>query len=176
MKKSSKIVIHWAVMFVVIGCQLGCATNRQNRWLATGSAVAVGLTVGSTNAPENERKELHAVYWGALLGLGAALISQELFSDAKEIERLTLENQKQSLQLDIIQNANTVLLREGKGTFKPGVGVDLGVSGPIDSKTGARAKWRLYQIDRWVKGSENQLIHQDKLVELIPIENPEGGK
>ena len=49
---------------------LGCATNRQNRWVATGGAVALGAGIGAASAPNNERKELHAVYWGALLGRG----------------------------------------------------------------------------------------------------------
>jgi hypothetical protein len=141
----------------------GCATNRQSRWLTTGSATAVGLGLGAAAAPANERKELHAVYWGALAGLGAALISQEIFSDEKETERLQLENQKLSLQLDLIQNANTVLLREGKGYFKAPTGEELFSSG--------KAKWRLYQIDKWVKAGPNQIFHQDRMVELLPLES-----
>ncbi len=154
------------LVFASVLTLAGCATNRQNRWAATGGAVAVGLGVGAATAPNNERKELHAVYWGALLGLGAALISQEIFSDAKEIERLTLENQKQSLQLDVIQNATTVLQREGKGYFKSPTGEELLPSG--------KAKWKLYQIDKWVKDGPTRLIHQDRMVEIVPI--TEGAK
>ncbi|CAN5463991.1 hypothetical protein BH10BDE1_BH10BDE1_08390 [soil metagenome] len=187
MKKTSKgpwrdsaMLLRTMVVFCLVAFQVGCATNQQKRWAITGSAVAVGLAVGSASAPENERKELHAVYWGALLGLGAALISQEVFSDSKEIERLTLENQKQNLQLDVMQSANTVLLREGKGSFKAGEkgGETNGSAAAIGavSNQGSKAKWRLFQIDKWVKGAPNQLIHQDKMVEITPLENAEGSK
>jgi len=159
------------LVFLFLGAafflQTGCATNQRKRWAWTGGAAAAGLLIGAASAPDNERKELHSVYWGALFGLGAALISQEVFSDAKEIERLTLENQKQSLQLDVIQSANTVLLREGKGSFKAGAEAAAGAF----SNGSSKAKWRLFQIDKWVKGSANQLIHQDKLVEVIPLDS-----
>lgn len=148
------------ILFLAYG-QTGCATNRQKRWTTTGAAIGTGLVVGAASAPAGERKELHSVYWGALLGLGASLISQEMFSDEKEAEVLTLENQKLSLQLDLIQNANNVLLREGKGYFKSPTGEELSSSG--------KAKWRLYQIDKWVKSGPNQLIHQDRMVELLPL-------
>ncbi len=142
--------------------QTGCATNRQKRWAITGSAIGAGLAIGTASAPPTERKELHAVYWGALLGLGAALISQEIFSDEADAERLSLENQKLNLQMDLIKNANTVLLREGKGYFKSPTGEELFSSG--------KAKWRIYQIDKWVKSEPNRLFHQDRMVELLPIE------
>ena len=139
----------------------GCATNRENRWAMTGGAVAAGVALGSATAPGEERKELHAVYWGAILGLGASLIAQEIFSDSKEIERLKAENQKKDLQLDVIQNSKTVLLREGKGYFKSPSGEEF--------FSGEKAKWRLYQIDKWVKQGPNQLIHQDRMVEIVPM-------
>lgn len=123
----------------------------------------MGLGLGASAAPANERKELHAVYWGALAGLAAALISDQIFSDENEAERLRLENQKLGLQLDLIQNANTVLLREGKGYFKSPTGEELFSSG--------KAKWRLYQIDKWVKSGPNQLYHQDRMVELQPLDS-----
>lgn len=146
--------------------EAGCATNRQKVWATTGTAFVAGLAIGAAAAPANERKELHALYWGSLLGLGAALISHEIFSDAGDSEKLKLENEKLSLQLDLFQNANTVLIREGKGYFKSPSGEELSSSG--------KAKWRLYQIDKWVKGSPNQLFHQDRMVELLPV--PDGTK
>jgi hypothetical protein len=153
-------------IFLTLSAQLGCMTNRQKRFTATGAAFIAGVGIGSASAPSNERKELHAVYWGALLGLGTALLSQEIFSDEYEAERLALENQKLNLQLDLIQNANTVLLKEGKGYFKSPTGEELFTSG--------KARWRLYQIDKWTKSGPNQLYHQDKMVELLPL--TEGAK
>lgn len=166
MKHFFKFACCSLLVFSLLVIQIGCATNREKRWLTTGAAFTAGLGVGAASAPAGERKELHSVYWGALLGLGAALISQEIFSDEKEVERLALENQKLGLQLNLIQNANSILLREGKGYFKSPTGEELFSSG--------KAKWRLYQIDKWVKNGPNQLFHQDRMVELLPLD--EGSK
>lgn len=143
----------------------GCATHRENRWLATGSGFGTGFLVGSASAPAGERKELHSVYWASLLGLTASLIAGEVFSDEAQVAKLTQENKNMGLQLELIQNAGNVLLREGKGYFKSPSGEELFSSG--------KAKWRLYQIDKWVRSGPNQLFHQDKMVELLPLADDE---
>lgn len=157
-----KLKMPWlfVIPFIIL-LTMGCASNRANRWLATGAGFSTGLVVGTATAPEGERKELHSVYWGALLGLGASLIAGEIWSDEAEIAKLRQENKNLGLQLELIQNANTVLLKEGKGYFKSPSGEELFSSG--------KAKWRLYQIDKWVRSGPNQLFHQDKMVELIPL-------
>jgi hypothetical protein len=146
----------------------GCATHRGNRWIATGAGVGTGFLVGSATAPAGERKELHSVYWASLLGLTASLIASEVFSDEAQVDKLTQENKNLGLQLELIQNAGNVLLREGKGYFKSPTGEELFSSG--------KAKWRLYQIDKWVRSGPNRLFHQDKMVELLPLAEDETTK
>jgi len=146
----------------------GCATHRGNRWVAAGAGVGTGFLVGSATAPAGERKELHSVYWASLLGLTASLIAGEVFSDEAQVDKLTQENKNLGLQLELIQNAGNVLLREGKGYFKSPTGEELFSSG--------KAKWRLYQIDKWVRSGPNQLFHQDKMVELLPLNEDEPAK
>ena len=29
-------------------------------------------------------------------------------------------------------------------------------------------EWKIYALDQWIEAGENQLIHQDKMMELIP--------
>ena len=29
-------------------------------------------------------------------------------------------------------------------------------------------EWKIYALDQWIEAGENQLIHQDKIMELIP--------
>lgn len=157
-----------SLLFVLVLLVGGCATHRQNRWLATGAGFGAGFLVGSATAPEGERKELHSVYWASLLGLGAALIAGEVFSDEAQISKLTQENKNLGLQLELIQNAGNVLVREGKGYFKSPTGEELFSSG--------KAKWRLYQIDKWVRNGPNQLFHQDKMVEILPLTDDEASK
>lgn len=152
----------YLILAIVLGiAATGCASNRANRWITTGAGVATGFAVGTATAPAGERKELHSVYWAALVGLGAAVVAGEVFSDEAEIAKLRQENKNLGLQLELIQNANTVLLKEGKGYFKSPTGEELFSSG--------KARWRLYQIDKWVRSGPNQLFHQDKMVELVPL-------
>lgn len=139
---------------------LGCATQRKSKWALTAGSFVTGAAVGSSAAPENERKELHAMYWGALTALGAALVSDFIFDESKEAEKLKLENEKLKAELELMQNANTVLLKEGTGYFKNTQGEEFFQSG--------KARWKIYQIDRWVKDGPNRLYHQDRMVELVP--------
>jgi hypothetical protein len=161
-KKSMSALI---CAFVLNMGLVGCASNTSKRWLATGAGFSAGLALGTATAPAGERKELHSVYWGALLGLGVSLVAGEIWNDEDEIARLRHENRNLGLQLELIQNANTVLLKEGKGYFKSAQGEELFSSG--------KARWRLYQIDRWVRAGPNQLFHQDKMVELLPLNDEE---
>ncbi len=160
-----------SLLLLVVGLLLtglGCASSRGNRWLATGVGFGSGLLIGSATAPEGERKELHSVYWASLVGLGATLIAGEVLSDEAQIAKLNQENRNLGLQLELIQNAGNVLLREGKGYFKSPTGEELVSNG--------KAKWRLYQIDKWVRSGPNQLFHQDKMVELLPLSEEENQK
>ena len=160
-----------SLLLLVVGLLLtglGCASSLGNRWLATVVGFGSGLLIGSATAPEGERKELHSVYWASLVGLGATLIAGEVLSDEAQIAKLNQENRNLGLQLELIQNAGNVLLREGKGYFKSPTGEELFSSG--------KAKWRLYQIDKWVRSGPNQLFHQDKMVELLPLSEEENQK
>jgi hypothetical protein len=104
------------------------------------------------------------MYWGGILGIAGALISNYYFSEENEREKMQLENGKLKAEMDLLQNANTVLLKEGRGYFKNSTGEEYFQSG--------KAKWRLYQVDKWTKDGPNRLFHQDRMVELIPLESP----
>lgn len=121
---------------------------------------ATGLGIGSATAPKDERTELHAMYWGGLLGLAAALAGEYYFADEDELSRLQLRNDKMQAEMELLKNANTVLLKSGQGYFKGTAGEEY--------FQGGKAKWRLYQIDRWTKDGPNRLYHLDRMVELQP--------
>lgn len=152
------------ISFVLLGTShlTGCATNRENRLAMTISGFAVGTALGGGTAPEDERKEMHAVYWGGILGVATAIASNYLYSDDREVERATLENQKLQAQLDLIQNANKVLVKQGKGKFKNPSGEEF---------QSGNATWKLYQTDQWVKDGSNRMFHQDKMIEITPGSN-----
>ena len=139
---------------------LGCATARKSRLLLTGASFVAGGVIGASTTPEDERRELHALYGAGLAGVAAAVAGEFLFNDDESGEKARLENEKLRAELELVQNANKVLLKEGQGYFKNNSGEQLFQSG--------RARWRLYQTDRWVKDGPQRLYHQDKMVELAP--------
>lgn len=133
--------------------------------MAAGTGVVVGSVVGASVTPGGERRELHASYWGAIVGLASYFAADLFWGTDAESAALRSENEKLNLQLQVIQNANTVLLKEGSGYFKGGSG-----SGEdLFSGSGKKAKWKLFQIDRWVKEGPSRLYHQDRMVELVPV-------
>lgn len=137
-----------------------CATPRQSRIASTLSGFAAGSAMGYSTAPTGERKEMHAMYWGGIVGLTSAILSNYYFAEETQVQQYQLENSKLKAELDLIQNANKVLLKEGKGYFKNASGEEFFNNG--------KAKWRIYQIDQWKKEGPNQLYHRDKMVELLP--------
>lgn len=141
-----------------------CATPQKSRTAVTLASFVAGAAIGAGTAPKDERTELHAMYWGGILGIAGALISNYYFSEENEREKMSLENGKLKAEMDLLQNANTVLLKEGRGYFKNSTGEEYFQSG--------KAKWRLYQVDKWTKDGPNRLFHQDRMVELIPLESP----
>lgn len=149
--------------FVVIAMTLAlaaCSTPRKSRLAIGAGGFVVGLGVGAAVAPKDERSELHAMYWAGLLGLAGLIASEFYFSEADESARLKLENEKLQADMELMRNANTVLLKQGQGYFKGASGEEYFQSG--------KAKWRLYQVDKWNKDGPNRLIHTDRMVELLP--------
>lgn len=155
-----------ALVLLVIqsSLSLSCATNVQKRNALMAGAFATGAAIGSASAPADERKDLHAVYWGAILGLSAAVIGNSIYNDETDIAMMQKENQKLKAELDLIQTGNKILLDQGKGKFKNPTGET--------EIQGKRAHWKIFQIDRWSKDGPNRLYHQDKMIEITPLEAP----
>lgn len=163
MDTKSKVSILVLLLFFISS---GCATSRDKRLLSIGAAALVGAAIGSAVAPENERQELHAMYWAGVLGVSAALVSNYVFDEGEEVAKYKLETEKLRAELDLIQNARKVMLKEGRGKFKSSTNNE-------DFFQSGRARWRLYEIDQWVKDGPDRLYHRDKMIELIPeVQNP----
>ena len=154
--------IYFSCLFLMIA---GCATPKKSRMVLTSVAFIAGAAVGGATAPADERRELHAMYWGGILGLTAALVGNYLFDEEEALVKAKLENDKIKAELDLVQNSNSILLKEGKGYFKNPAGEEYFQNG--------KARWRLYQIDRWTKDGPNKLYHQDRAVELLPLPDSE---
>lgn len=138
-----------------------CATNQKSRMATTLAGVGVGAIIGGATAPEDERKELHSLYWGGIIGVASAVVANYYFNDEKDIDVLKLENEKMKAQLDFFQNGPATLLKETKGN--------------ADRKyfQSGKAKIKLYKIDQWVDEGPNKKYHRDQMIEILPLEKSE---
>lgn len=159
-------VFRLLTLMLILSSVLGCATSRQKRLSFTGAGFVAGAALGGATAPAHERKELHALYWGGLVAVAASVLGDFLWSSEDEAARLKLENEKLKADFELLQNAKTVLLREGEGRFKTPAGSDVQLPS-------GKARWRLYEVDRWVKDGPDKLVHQDKVVEILPASTTE---
>ncbi|MNK07438.1 hypothetical protein D3C87_253520 [compost metagenome] len=136
-----------------------CATNQKSRLAATAVGVAAGAAIGAATAPGDERPELHALYWGGIVGVITAVAANYYFNDERDMSVMKLENEKLKSQLDFFQNGTATLLKETKGSadkrfFQSG-----------------KANIRLYKIDQWVDDGPNKKYHRDQMIEILPIES-----
>ncbi|WP_374029043.1 hypothetical protein [Bdellovibrio bacteriovorus] len=152
----------FSVLLLSLGFLLSaCSTNQKSRLAATAIGVGVGGVVGAATAPDDERPELHALYWGGILGVVTAVAANYYFSDEKDMEVMRLENEKMKAQLDFFQNGPATLLKES--------------TGPADKRyfQKGKAKIKLYKIDQWVEEGPNKRYHRDQMIEVLPLEKSE---
>jgi hypothetical protein len=144
---------------------------REQRLAWAAGAFAAGAAVGHQAAPSGERKELHAVYWGALSSLATLVVTQYALSDEEKLRALRLENEALHAQFELMRQGPMQLIKEGTGRFKS----DPREGEPKDgSKSGftadGKGRWKLYKIDRWRREGDRQLVHEDQLLEVLPLE------
>lgn len=138
-----------------------CSTQQKSRLATTGVGIGVGAIAGAATAPKDERPELHAMYWGGIIGVATAIAANYYFQEERDLEVLRLENEKMKAQLDFFQNGPATLLKETKG--------------PADKKyfQSGKARIKLYKIDQWVDEGPNKKYHRDQMIEILPLEKSE---
>lgn len=138
-----------------------CSTHQKSRLAATGVGIAVGAAVGAGTAPKDERPELHAMYWGGIIGAVTAIAANYYFQEERDLELMRLENEKMKAQLDFFQNGPATLLKD--------------TTGSADKKyfQSGKARIKLYKIDQWVDDGPNKKYHRDQMIEILPIEKSE---
>lgn len=154
-----KLVLSLSLGLILCSCQT--AMNKKNQWI--GGATVAGAVAGAAFAPQDERKEAHAAYWGALSGLVTALVMNSFEEQDKTSVLLEKENAKLKAELDLIHNSKQVLIDQGKGKFK---NPSLGES----TLSGKRVQWKVYEVDRWSKETAERIYHIDKMIEIEPLE------
>lgn len=133
----------------------GCATSMATKTLRNMAiAGAAGAIIGSQQpAYKSTQAALLAGIGASVVGAGTLLMLDQ------ESRDLTKENERLRAELD--------------AAFEPKA--EAATPGTMNAKVPAKyqnlispGEWRVYQIDEWVEDGENRMIHQDKVMELIP--------
>lgn len=134
-----------------------CASSTKNTLVTNVLVgVAAGYAIGSMN--KNNSVAFGLLYGG--MGGTAAALGTAYFSDLdKDSKRLAAENEKLRKDLEAVTSPKTVYLSPAMFNSKV----------PDKYKRLIQpGEWRISEIDQWVEESENRIIHQDKIMELIP--------
>ncbi|MBC7429991.1 MAG: hypothetical protein H7336_15360 [Bacteriovorax sp.] len=136
----------------------GCANMSFKQKIATNMAIGAAVGILAGIGEKEHKKELSLMYAG-LAASGAALATIYVTDPSSDAERLRGEMAKMQADFD--------------AAMKPQV--EAASSGLMNSKVPEKYKaminpgeWVIYSMDQWVEESENKLIHQDKMMELIP--------
>lgn len=144
------------LLVALMGLASGCTTTKEKVFRDMALAGAAGLALGQN---EDRYKNANSLLYASSFAAGAAVISLFINDPDKETERLRAE--KSRLQADLDQAFNPTLTSELPGTL----------NGKIPEKYKGLiqpGEWKVYALDQWIEDGENRLIHQDKIMELIP--------
>lgn len=153
------------ILLICLVLQLtSCAsTTRDRTYRNMALAGVAGVALGQ--AQPAYKGTLSLAYAGVGAAVAAALTLY--FDDGeKEVERLRAENKIFAAKLGQFDNGKVV----GQGTATFGAKVPEKYKALINP-----GEWRIYDLDQWVEGDDNRLIHQDKMMELIPPSLNPGG-
>lgn len=136
---------------------LGCATSFKGKMIeSTLIGAGLGAVIGQSR-PDYPNQ--NAVLYGSLGAVAGALYATYKHDPYKENENLKLANEKLKAQLDQISQPKVAF--ETPATFNSKIPEKY-------RKLVNPGEWKVFEIDQWIEDGENRLIHQDKIMELIP--------
>ncbi|MDZ4083313.1 MAG: hypothetical protein U1E10_10275 [Bdellovibrionales bacterium] len=104
-------------------------------------------------------KRENAFIFGGSLGALAAGLGLFLFNDDGEALKVKLE--RDILKLELEKKSKGTLIKELPATFSAKIPKQyLPLVRP--------GSWKVLEVDQWVEDGENRLVHQDKIMELVP--------
>ena len=136
---------------------LSCATTPRQKVLRDmGIAAVLGYSLGQQKDIDKNSYSTAYAFTGAVIAEVIGLLAY----DFHEKENLLLkENEKLKLKLD--EALNPILVNSGPGTL----------SGKIPEKYQSLVnpgEWKIFKTDKWIEEDENVLVHQDKIMQLVP--------
>jgi hypothetical protein len=145
------------LLLFIISLNYGCVTTHKGKaleWSVVGASL--GAIYGATRP---DYPQQNASMFAALGAAGGALGSLYNSDPDKKIDELKLETQKLKSELDGFSNPKVMF--ETPATFNSKIPEKY-------KKLISPGEWKISEIDLWVEDSENRLIHQDKIMDLIP--------
>lgn len=156
----------WALLLILfVGSGCSTLSNRQRTIAAMVLTGSIAGTVGALSAPQNESAPAHAALWAGSAAAGAGLVGLYAFDEearSKEFER----------KLKIVSEENQALRGEAEGAPVSPLAESASPFGkelpPEYQRLVRPGRWSVYKLNQWIMSGENTLIHQDRMVKIIP--------
>lgn len=133
-----------------------CTTTREKILRDMAVASAVGVVLGQQ---QEFYKDANSLMYAGVLTSAAAVAGLYLYDPDNQIKSAKAETEELRKKLD--QDLQPMLESQAPGTL----------NGKIPKNYRAMIQpgaWKVYALDQWVEDGENRIIHQDKVMELIP--------
>ena len=146
-----------SILLLSMSILTSCATTTREKILR--NIIVAGSAGYLIGIQREENKNAYGLLYASSAAAGAALITTYLYDDDSEAERLVNENKKLKQELEKVYSPS--LVYQGSGTMNgkvPEKYKNLVNSGEL----------KIFAMDEWIEDGENRLIHQDKMMELIP--------
>ena len=159
-------LIQVMVMCAVASSATGCATNRAKTLLLMGGVGVVAAGAAYVMTPQDERPEMHALYGGAIGAAAAGVAGLFIFDEQKRSEELDRQATVMRRELEAFRD-------EGGGSHEPRLlyetSAPFGKDIPGEYRALVRpGHWSVYRLNQWVSQGEGAMIHQDRMVKLVP--------
>ena len=145
----------------------GCATlsNRAKTLLLMGGVGMASASLGYALAPSDARPEMSATYFGAVGAAIAGVVGLFVFDEEKRSGELDRQNAVIKKELEAYRDEGgshePELLYDGSAPFGKEIPTEYqGLVRP--------GHWSVYRLNQWVTQGEGTIIHQDRLMKLVP--------
>jgi len=135
----------------------GCASSTKGRVFQ--NMLIAGATGVLMGQQKEDYKTTYSTMYGGVAAAVAGAVTLYMNDPDKEADKLREEIRVLKTQMDQIGEPR--LATQTPATF--GAQVPNKYRAMINP-----GEWRVYEINQWVEDGENRLLHQDKIMELIP--------
>ena len=146
-----------ALIVLSFSAAAGCAHTTKEKVFQ--NMIIAGVTGAIIGQQKEDYKTTHSIMYGGVAAAVAGTVTLYINDPDKESEKLREEIRVLRTQMDQIGEPR--LATQTPATF--GAKVPDRYRSMINP-----GEWRVYEINQWIEDGENRLIHQDKIMELIP--------